>query len=166
MKGDIMPIDHADHFQLKIADIRYGSAYPARAGTITQRIMDAKSDVRSRLPQLTDDTLHRVAIYVAGGLVADGVVLAVRSVGPEHHTWWGWLLIGAPLTWLSFLGLVALTFATLRAIVGALRWSLTLTARMSAQARIAMPAWLVVALAGALVDVVGPGAVRPHRVRP
>jgi hypothetical protein len=63
------------------------------------------------------------------------------------------------LTWLSFLGLIALTFVALRVIVGALRWSLSLTARMSAHARLGVPACLV-ALAGAFVVLIGPGLVR------
>jgi hypothetical protein len=109
---------------------------------------DAKSDARLRLGQLTDDTLRRIAVYVAGGSVAGGVVLAARNVGSERHTWWGWLLIGAPLTWLSFIGLVALTFGALRIVVGTLRWSLSLTARMSAQARVAVPRWLAFLRAG------------------
>jgi hypothetical protein len=93
---------------------------------------DANSDARSKLGQLTDDALRRVAVCVAGGLVAGGAVLAATNVGSERHTWWGWLLIGLPLGWLSFLGLVALTFGTLRTAVGALRWSLSLTSRMPA----------------------------------
>jgi len=159
-----MTIDYVDH-QPKIADIRYGAAYPACAGAMRQRIKDAESDICSRIHQLTDDTLHRAAIYLAGGLVADGAVLAVRNVGSEHHTWWGWLIIGVPLIWLSFLGLVALTFAALRVVVGALGRSLSWTTRMSVQAGVAVPE-CVDALAGAFVDLVGPGATRPHRVRP
>jgi FtsH-binding integral membrane protein len=74
--------------------------------------------------KITDDAaLHRVAIYVAGGLVASCVALAATNIGFERHTWWGWLLIGAPLAWLSFLGTVALTVGMLRVVVGALRWS-------------------------------------------
>jgi hypothetical protein len=135
-----MTIDYVDRFQQKIAD--------------------SKNDARSRLSQLTDDTLHRVAIYVAGGLVAGCLVLAARNVGFEQHTWWGWLLIGAPLTWLSFLGVVALTFGALRIVVGAMRWSLSLTSHMSAPARLAVPTSLI-GLAGALVVLIGGGAVRP-----
>jgi hypothetical protein len=134
-----MSTDYVDRFQPKFADIRYGGVYPERSAANAQRITDAKSNVRSGLHQLTDDTLHRVAIYVAGGLVADGVALAIKNVGSEQHTWWGWLLIGVPLTWLSFLGLVALTFTTLRVIVGALRSPLLWTARTLAQARVAVP---------------------------
>ena len=100
-----MTTDNPDHFQQKIAD--------------------AKSDVRSTLDQLSDNTLRRVAICVACGMVADCVVLAATNVGSEQHSWWGWLLIGVPLSWLSFLGLIALTSGALRAIVGALRWSLS-----------------------------------------
>jgi hypothetical protein len=100
-----MTTDNADHFEQKIAG--------------------AQSDVRARLDQLSDDTLRRVAICVAGGMVAHCVVLAATNVGSEQHTWWGWLLIGAPLIWLAFLGMVALTSGTLRTIVRALRWSLT-----------------------------------------
>jgi uncharacterized protein DUF3349 len=99
---------------------------------------DAKSDAQVRLGQLTDRTLRRVAVWVAGGLVAGCVLFAARSVGSEHHTWWGWLLIGAPLIWLSFLGVAALIFGALRTVVGALRLSLSLTERISAQARVAV----------------------------
>jgi hypothetical protein len=99
-----MTIDYVDHSQPKIADIRYGGAYPVLAGAPTRQITEATSDVRLRFHRLSDDTLHRAAIYVAGGLVVDGVVLTVRDVGYEHHAWWGWLLAGVPLTWLSFLG--------------------------------------------------------------
>lgn len=158
-----MTIDYVDHFQPKIIDIRYGRVYPARGAAMTRRIADVESEARSTLHQRTDDTLHRVAIYVAGGLVADGVVLVVRNVGSEHHAWWGWLLIGVPLTWLSFLGLVALTFAALRVIVRALRWPLSWTAYVSAQARVGVPACLAT-LVRAFVDLVDPGAVKPHRV--
>jgi hypothetical protein len=175
-----MTTDSVDHFQHKIADIgtdrRYrsfvkierplprhhtpdSSAYPTRARARTRRIPDAKSDARSRLPHLTDEILHRIAVYVAGGLVAGGVVLAARNVGAEQHTWWGWLLIGVPVSWLSFIAVVALTFGVLRIVAGTLRWSLSLTARMPAPTRIALPACLV-ALAGAFVVLVGPGAVR------
>jgi FtsH-binding integral membrane protein len=160
-----MSIEYVDRFQPRIADIRYGGADPERFAEIARRIADAKSDVRSGIHQLTDDTLHRVAIYVAGGLVADGVALVVKNVGSERHTWWGWLLIGVPLAWLSFLGLVALTFATLRVIVGALRSPLLWTARMLAQARVAVPTCFA-APARVFVDLVGPGAVEQHRVRP
>jgi hypothetical protein len=174
-----MTTDSADHSQQETAGIGadgcYGyfvgierqahhhtpgdSAYPTRAGAKTRWIADAKSDARLRLPQLTDEVLHRVAVYVAGGLVAGGVVLAARNVGAERHTWWGWLLIGVPVSWLSFLGLVALTFGALRIVVGALRWSSSLSAHMSASARVGLPAGLI-ALAGALVVLVGPGPVR------
>jgi uncharacterized protein DUF3349 len=99
---------------------------------------DTKSAARSRLSQLTDNTLRRVAVCAAGGLVTSGVVLAARNVGTERHTWWGWLLIGAPLTLLSFIGVVALTFGALRIVVGALRWSLSLTARIPARVRLAV----------------------------
>jgi hypothetical protein len=136
-----------------------GSADQARAGARTRRIADAKSDAGSRLGQLTDDTLRRVAVYVSSGLVTGGVVLAASNLGCERHTWWGWLLIGAPLIWLSFLGLAALTFVALRVAAGALRWSLWLSARMSAHARVGVPACFV-ALAGAFVVLLGPGAVR------
>jgi hypothetical protein len=120
---------------------------------------DAKFAARSRLPQLTDEMLHRIAVYVAGGLVAGCVILAAGHVGSEQHNWWGWLLIGAPLTWLSYIGVIALAFVALRGIVGALRWSLALTARMSVRARVGLPGCLV-ALAGAFIVLVGPGAVR------
>jgi hypothetical protein len=99
------------------------------ADHVHQKIADTKSDARSRLAQLSDDTLRRVAICVAAAMVAHCVVLAATNVGSEQHSWWGWLLIGAPLTWLSFLGLVALTSGALRAVIGALRWSLSLTSR-------------------------------------
>jgi len=95
-----------------------------------------KSDARARLSQLTDDTFRRVAVCIAGGLVTGGLVLATTNVGSEHHTWWGWLLIGVPLTWLSFIGEVALTFAALRIVVGALRWSVSLSAVRHAIAKI------------------------------
>jgi hypothetical protein len=174
-----MSTDFVDHFQQKIAGIgadgRYrsvagterpqaqyhapgGSADQTRAGAMSRRIADVNSDARLRLPQLTDETLHRVAVYTAGGLVAGGVVLAVRNVGSERHTWWGWLLIGVPVSWLSFLGLVALTFGALRIAVGALRWSLSLTSRMSTTARVGVPA-CAAALAGVCVVMIGPGAV-------
>src|SRR2546426_600583 len=109
---------------------------------------DAKADTSARLGQLTDDNLRRVAVSVAGGLVTAGAILAARSVGSEQHTWWGWLLIGTPLIWLSFVGLVALSFGALRIVVGALRLSLSLTARMSAQARVAVPRCLSFLRAG------------------
>jgi hypothetical protein len=134
-----MTIDSVDHFHQKIAG--------------------AKSDAHSRLGQLSDDTLHWIAVYVAGGLVAGCVVLAARNVGSEQHTWWGWLLIGVPVTWLFFLGAVALTFEVLRIVVESLRWGLWLTSRMSMQARVAVPACFV-GLAGAFVELVGPGTVR------
>lgn len=130
-----MTTDYVDHLQPKIADIRCGGAYSALAGVLNRQIADAVSAVCLRLHRLSDDTLHRAAIYVAGGLVVDGVVLAVRNVGYGQHTWWGWLLVGVPLTWLSFLGLVALTFTALRGIVGFFRSSLSPTARMSPGAR-------------------------------
>lgn len=101
-------------------------AYP---GHFQQKIADAKSDVRSRLGQLGNETLRRVAIWVAGGVVAGCVLPAASNVGSEQHTWWGWLLIAAPLIWLSFLGVVALTFGVLRVVVGVLRWSLSLSSR-------------------------------------
>jgi hypothetical protein len=100
---------------------------------------DANPDARSRLGQLTDDALRRVAVSVAGGLVAGGAVLAATNVGAERHTWWGWLLIGLPVSWLSFLGLVALTFGTLRIGVGALRWSVSLASRTPAHTRVTAP---------------------------
>jgi hypothetical protein len=98
------------------------------AGHSPQKIADA-SDMRLRLGQLSDATLHRVAIWVASGLVASGVGFAANNVGSEQHTWWGWLLIGTPLVWLSFLGLVALTSGVLRVVVGVLRWSSSLGSR-------------------------------------
>jgi hypothetical protein len=175
-----MTTDSGDHSQHKSATIgldgRYrtsvkierplprhhitdSSANPARAGARSRWIANAKSDAHSRLSQLSDETLHRVAVYIAGGLVAGGVVLAARNVGSERHTWWGWLLIGVPVGWLSFLGLVALTFGALRIVVAALRLSVSLAAQMSGPARVGLPTCLL-ALAGALVLLVGPGAVR------
>jgi hypothetical protein len=97
----------------------------AYTGHIQQKIADAKSDVCSRLSQLSNQTLRRVAIWIAAGVVTGGVLPAASNVGSEQHTWWGWLLIGAPLIWLSFLGVVALTFGVLRVVVGVLRWSLS-----------------------------------------
>jgi hypothetical protein len=120
---------------------------------------DAQFAARSRLAQLTDEALRRSAVYIAGGLVAGGVVLAAGNVGSEEHNWWGWLLIGLPVVWLSFLGLIALTSVALRGLVNAVRWSLSVTARMSARARVGVPACLV-ALTGAFVVLVGPGALR------
>lgn len=89
---------------------------------------DAQPDIRSRLDRLTNDTLRRVAVYIAGALVTTGVLLAATNTGSEQHTWWGWLLIGAPLTWLSFIAMVALTFGALRIITAALRSPLARTA--------------------------------------
>ncbi|MBO0884681.1 MAG: hypothetical protein J2P17_30980 [Mycobacterium sp.] len=107
----------------------------AYVGHFQQKIADAKSDVRLRLGQLRNETLHRVAVGVGGGVVVGGVLPAASNVGSEQHTWWGWLLIGAPLIWLSFLGVVALTFGVLRLAVGVLRWSLSVPApRGSAEA--------------------------------
>ena len=82
---------------------------------------DAQSATWSRLDRLTDATLRRVTVCIAGALVTTGVVLAATNTGSEQHTWWGWLLIGAPLTWLSFIAMVALTFGALRIIVAVLR---------------------------------------------
>jgi hypothetical protein len=113
LRGDIMTTDNADHIQQKVAD--------------------TKPDVRSKLDQLSDDTLRRVAVGVALGMVIGCVVLATTNAGSEQHTWWGWLLIGAPMTWLAFLGLVALTSGALRTVVRALRWSFSLTSRNSAE---------------------------------
>jgi hypothetical protein len=133
------------------------SGYPARTGARTRWITDAQSDARARLPRLTDEILHRVAVYVAGGLVAGGVVLAARNVGAERHTWWGWLLIGVPVSWLSFLALVALTFGALRIAVGALRFSLSLASRMSTPARIGLPTLLVALVGGGWLAVITDG---------
>jgi hypothetical protein len=168
-----MTVHHVDHYQQNIAKIGAVGCYQTLAGierlralhrtsdggTRQVRALDAKSDACLRLCQLTDETLHRVAVYVAGGLVGGGVVLAAGNVGSERHTWWGWLLIGVPLTWLSFIGVVALIFVVLRVVIGALRWSLPLAARMSTRSRVGLFACLV-ALAGALVVLVGPGPVR------
>jgi hypothetical protein len=173
-----MTTDSVDHSRPKIAsmcaDRRYRSFMEfgrpqalhhipdggaVHAGARGRWTADAHRDARSRLPQLTDEILHRIAVYVAGGLVAGGVVLAASNVGAERHTWWGWLLIGVPVSWLSFLGLVALTFGALRIVVGALRLSLSLTSRMSASTRVGLPVCLL-ALATVFIVLVGPGAVR------
>jgi hypothetical protein len=82
---------------------------------------DIQPDTRSKLDRLTNDTLRRVAVCIAGALVTTGVMLAATNTGSEQHTWWGWLLIGAPLTWLSFIATVALTYGALRIIIAALR---------------------------------------------
>jgi uncharacterized protein DUF3349 len=124
------------------------SPSPNRGAMTGPSPQDSKSDAWARLDQLTDDTVRRVAVGVAGALVTGGAILAARSVGSEQHTWWGWLLIGAPLIWLSFMGMVALTFGALRIVVGALRLSLSLTARTSAQARVAVPTCLSFLRAG------------------
>jgi hypothetical protein len=98
--------------------------------------------VRLRLGQLRNETLHRVAVGVGGGVVVGGVLPAASNVGSEQHTWWGWLLIGAPLIWLSFLGVVALTFGVLRLVVGVLRWSLSVPApRSGADGAVAASRW-------------------------
>jgi hypothetical protein len=111
-------------------------------GHFQQKIADAKSDVRLRLGQLRNGTLHRVAVGVGGGVVVGGVLPAASNVGSEQHTWWGWLLIGAPLIWLSFLAVVALTFGVLRVVVGVLRWSLSVPAPSSgAEASAAASRW-------------------------
>jgi hypothetical protein len=107
------------------------------ADHVQQKIADTKSDVRSTLDRLSDDALRRVAICVAGAMVADCVVLAATNVGSEQHSWWGWFLVGVPLTWLSFLGLVTLTSGALRAVVGGLRWALSLTSRNRAEVPLA-----------------------------
>ncbi|MBO0879389.1 MAG: hypothetical protein J2P17_03240 [Mycobacterium sp.] len=112
-----MTCENADHFEQMAADTNPG--------------------MRSKLDQLSDAALRRVAICVAAGMVVQCVVLAATNVGAEQHSWWGWLLIGAPLTWLSFLGLVVLTSGALRAVIGALRWSLSLTSRNSGTGSVA-----------------------------
>jgi hypothetical protein len=171
-----MTIDYVAHFQQRIASRQYrsfieiersrplhhapsGSVCQAPAGAKTQWVADVKSAARSRLAQLTDEILHRTAVYVAGGLVTGAVVLAATNVGCERHTWWGWLLIGAPLAWLSFIGMVALTFVALHAGVGALRWLLSLTERTSTHARVGLLACLAI-LAGAFGVLVSLSAVR------
>jgi hypothetical protein len=113
----------------------------AYAGQFQQKIADVKSDVRSRLGQLRDEALRRVAIWVAAGVVAGGVLPAASNVGAEQHTWWGWLLIGAPLIWLAFLGTVALIFGALRVVVGALRWSLSVPSPSRAGVSVAPSRW-------------------------
>jgi hypothetical protein len=114
-----MTIDNLDHLQ--------------------QKITAAKSDLRLRLDQVSDATLRRVAIWVAGGVVTGGVLPAASNVGSEQHTWWGWLLIALPLIWLSFLGVVAVTFAVLRIVVGVLRWSWS--SRGGAEVSVAASRW-------------------------
>lgn len=172
-----MSTDFAGRFQQKIAGIGAdgrcrslaGSERPqaryhapdtgscrTRVGVIARWMADAGSDAGSRLPQLTNQTVRRVAAYVAGGLVAGGVMLAASNVGSERHTWWGWLLIGASMGWLSFLGLVVVTFVALRVVVGALRWSLWLTSRMSVPARVGAFVVVVGATAGTLFARVCP----------
>jgi FtsH-binding integral membrane protein len=89
---------------------------------------DAQPDTRASLDRLTNDTLRRVAVCIAGALVTTGVVLAATNTGSEQHTWWGWLLIGAPLTWLSFIAMVALTFGVLRIIIATRRSPLSRSA--------------------------------------
>jgi hypothetical protein len=111
-------------------------------GHFRQKIADAKSDVCLRLGQLGDELLHRVAVWTAGGLVAGGVVFAAGNLGSEQHTWWGWVLLGAPLIWLSFLGVVALTFGVLRVVVGVLRWSSSLSSRGGGQVSVAASRWI------------------------
>lgn len=114
----------------------------AYVGHVQQKIAGAKSDVRSRLSQLSNQTLRRVAIWVAAGVVIGGVLPAASNVGSEQHTWWGWLLIGAPLIWLVFLGVVALTVGVLRVVVGVLRWSLSVPApRSGAEVSVAASWW-------------------------
>jgi hypothetical protein len=132
-----MTIDSVDHFTQKITDHcdRTGvelqrpralhhtfddSGYPALAATRGSRRRN--STALLGLGRLADDIAHPVAVYLAGGLVASCVVLAAKNVGSERHTWWGWLLIGAPLTWLCFLGMVVLTFGALHVGVKAVRW--------------------------------------------
>jgi hypothetical protein len=113
----------------------------AYSGHFQQKIAEVKSDVRSRLGRLGDETLRRVAIWVAGGVVTGGVLPAASNVGSEQHTWWGWLLIGAPLIWLAFLGVVALTYGVLRVVVGILRWSLSLSLRGGADVSVSASRW-------------------------
>jgi hypothetical protein len=113
----------------------------AYTGHFQQQIADVKSVVRSRLGQLRDEALRRVAIWIAAGVVAGGVLPAASNVGAEQHTWWGWLLIGAPLIWLAFLGAVALIFGALRVVVGALRWSLSVPAPSGAGVSAAASRW-------------------------
>jgi hypothetical protein len=86
-----MIIDYTYHVQQKVPDIRYGSSYHGHTA-VRAGIADAKSDACSRLRQLSDRALRRVTIYVAGGLVARCVLIAVNSVGFEQHTWWCWFL--------------------------------------------------------------------------
>jgi hypothetical protein len=145
-----MTIDSVGHFAQQITDIDADSrdrtcveikrpqALHQTSGGSGRRALAAARPAASRTPnpiarsrrdRLTDFIASSVAVYLAGGLVASCVVFAAKNVGSERHTWWGWLLIGAPLTWLCFLGMVVLTVGALRAGVGALRWSLSLISR-------------------------------------
>jgi hypothetical protein len=145
------------------------SADLARAEAISGPAVRAgqggKSEARLRLGQLSDDAMRRATVYVAVGLVAGCVVLAARNVGSERHTWWGWLLLGAPLTWLFFLGTVAVVFATLGAGVRVLRGAMWLVSRTPKLTRVAVLGCLA-GLAGALVMLVGSGAVCDAIVMP
>jgi hypothetical protein len=145
-----MTIDSVDHFTQKIAGIGADSRDRTCVKTKRPQSLHHTSDgsghrvfaaarpagsrrrkpiARLRPDRLTDDIARSMAVYIAGGLVAGCVVFAAKNVGSEQHTWWGWLLIGAPLTWLCFLGMVVLTVGALRVGAGALRWSLSLISR-------------------------------------
>jgi hypothetical protein len=138
-----MTIDSVDHFAQQITDSRDRTCAEIKRPQALHQTSDgsgrcalatakpAGSRTRSpiawsRLGRLTDDLACSVAVYIAAGLVASCVVFAAKNAGPERHTWWGWLLIGAPLTWLCFLGMAVLTAGALRLGVRALRWSLSL----------------------------------------
>jgi hypothetical protein len=142
-----MTIDSVDHFAQQITDIGADSRDRTCAEIKRPQALHQTSDgsgrcalaaarpagsrtrnpiARSRLGRLTDDLARSVVVYIACGLVASCVVFAAKNVGSERHTWWGWLLIGVPLTWLCFLGMVVLTAGALRVGAAALRWSLSL----------------------------------------
>src|SRR5256885_16442490 len=58
---------------------------------------DVQSVAGARLPQLTDETLHRVAVYIAGGLGPGHAMVAARDGGSAHSNWWGCAVIAATL---------------------------------------------------------------------
>jgi hypothetical protein len=145
-----MTIDSVDHFAQQITDIgadnrdrtcveikRPQALHQTSDGSDRCALATAKpagSRTRnpiawSRLGRLTDDIARSVVVYIACGLVASCVVFAAKNVGSERHTWWGWFLIGVPLTWLCFLGMVVLTAGALRVGAAALRWSSSLISR-------------------------------------
>ena len=131
-----MTIDSVDHLAEQISDTDSrdrtgvesdGSGHRTLAAVRPAGSQTRNPTARSRLVgRLTDDIAHSIVVYIACGLVASCVVFAAKNVGSERHTWWGWLLIGVPLTWLCFLGMVVLTAGALRVGAAALRWSLSL----------------------------------------